>query len=90
MLKQQNELEMEYYDLFEKDKYNIPGLFAKSEKVANNQHHIVIILNFPHNPTGYCPTKEEMEEIVISILDFIWSSKTRAEEYFFCVSLENP
>ncbi len=52
------------FDFFKGKKINIEGLRNFIKEVAKLQEKIVIILNFPNNPTGYVPTKEEGKEIV--------------------------
>ncbi|HOL58182.1 MAG TPA: aminotransferase class I/II-fold pyridoxal phosphate-dependent enzyme [Spirochaetota bacterium] len=53
-----------YFDLFDKE---LKGFNLKSldETIARSKKDKVIVLfNFPNNPTGYTPTEKEAEEIV--------------------------
>ena len=52
------------FDFFIENKINLEGLKSSIEEVANNQDKIIVILNFPNNPTGYVPSKEEARDIV--------------------------
>ncbi|MFX1311829.1 MAG: aminotransferase class I/II-fold pyridoxal phosphate-dependent enzyme [Promethearchaeota archaeon] len=52
------------FEFFEEDHINIDALEAAINETAKIQDKIIIILNFPNNPTGYVPTNEEVREIV--------------------------
>ncbi|MFX1573146.1 MAG: aminotransferase class I/II-fold pyridoxal phosphate-dependent enzyme [Promethearchaeota archaeon] len=52
------------FEFFEGKGININGLEKVINETAKIQDKIVIILNFPNNPTGYVPTNEEAKEIV--------------------------
>ena len=45
-------------------KLNVQGLKDAIQEVVKEQSKVIIILNFPNNPTGYCPTKEEVKQIL--------------------------
>ena len=55
------------FDFFKDQKINIQGLREAMEEVAKKQDKIVVILNFPNNPTGYVPTKTEASDLVDAI-----------------------
>jgi len=57
------------FEFFLNGKINIEGLKEAIEDVAKKQNKIIIILNFPNNPTGYCPTKEEVKQIIETLKD---------------------
>ncbi|MCP4764421.1 MAG: aminotransferase class I/II-fold pyridoxal phosphate-dependent enzyme, partial [archaeon] len=59
----------------EKREFNVSGMTQKMEESIKNQGKVVLILNFPNNPTGYVPDKEEAEKIVNSINDFADKNK---------------
>jgi len=42
--------------------FNVAGMSAALQKAATNQK-VVLVLNFPHNPTGYSPTRDEAKAI---------------------------
>ncbi|MFW9818647.1 MAG: aminotransferase class I/II-fold pyridoxal phosphate-dependent enzyme [Candidatus Thorarchaeota archaeon] len=52
------------FEFFKENKINIEGIRGAIDKVAQYQEKIVLLLNFPNNPTGYVPTKEEGSNIV--------------------------
>ncbi len=52
------------FEFFEKNEMNIEGLKNAIEKIAKIQEKIVLLLNFPNNPTGYVPKKEEALHLV--------------------------
>ncbi len=52
------------FDFFIEEKFNIQGLKDAIYEIAKNQEKITLILGFPNNPTGYVPSKDEMEELV--------------------------
>ncbi len=52
------------FDFFKEKKINLEGLKSAIKQVANIQEKIVVFLNFPNNPTGYVPTKEEATDLV--------------------------
>jgi aspartate/methionine/tyrosine aminotransferase len=52
------------FEFFSGQNFNLNSLDDAIKEVAKFQGKIVIILNFPNNPTGYVPTKKESKEIV--------------------------
>ncbi|TFG24648.1 MAG: aminotransferase class I/II-fold pyridoxal phosphate-dependent enzyme [Promethearchaeota archaeon] len=52
------------FQFFEGGKFNLNGLKQAIEEIAKIQKKIIIILNFPNNPTGYVPSSEEMEALI--------------------------
>ncbi|UCD02478.1 MAG: aminotransferase class I/II-fold pyridoxal phosphate-dependent enzyme [Promethearchaeota archaeon] len=52
------------FEFFQKNEINIEGLRIAINDVAKIQEKIVILLNFPNNPTGYVPSKKEGSEII--------------------------
>ena len=52
------------FEFFSGQNFNLNSLDDAIKDVAKSQEKIVIILNFPNNPTGYVPTKKESNEIV--------------------------
>jgi aspartate/methionine/tyrosine aminotransferase len=58
-------LEFSHYETFNSDGgYNVKGFDECVKKEAKNRDKIIVILNFPHNPTGYSATEAEAESIV--------------------------
>ncbi len=52
------------FSFFKEKKINLDSLELAINELARVQDKIIIILNFPNNPTGYVPSKEEGKEIV--------------------------
>ena len=52
------------FKFFKDGNINLEGLKVAINEVAENQEKIVLLLNFPNNPTGYVPTKEEASNMV--------------------------
>ncbi len=75
------------YPLFDEDRrFNIKGFRHVLESEAQERNKIMVILNFPNNPTGYTPTPDEGKAIV-QVLEDIASSGTNVlavtdEAYF--------
>ncbi|MFO8020152.1 MAG: aminotransferase class I/II-fold pyridoxal phosphate-dependent enzyme [Promethearchaeia archaeon] len=55
------------FDFFKDKRLNIQGIKNAIKDLAKEQEKIVLILNFPNNPTGYVPSPAEAEELVISL-----------------------
>lgn len=58
--------EFDTYPMYKDGGFNLDGL---KEKLMGPGEKKVILLNFPNNPTGYTPTKTEMEGIKEVILE---------------------
>ncbi len=57
------------FEYFKEQQINVQGLRDAVIEVAKEQEKIVLILNFPNNPTGYVPTQEEVEKILKVLKD---------------------
>ncbi len=57
-------VEFKSFEFFFDKKLNILGLRDVINETAKEQEKIILILNFPNNPTGYCPTEEEVKQII--------------------------
>ena len=55
---------IEFFEFFEEQNLNLDGLNDAIYDVGTTQDKILILLNFPNNPTGYVPTKEESKQLV--------------------------
>ncbi|MHA2181158.1 MAG: aminotransferase class I/II-fold pyridoxal phosphate-dependent enzyme [Promethearchaeota archaeon] len=53
------------FTFFKEQNINLESLEQAINEVASVQEKIVIILNFPNNPTGYVPSKEEGKDIIL-------------------------
>ena len=49
---------------FDGQEFNYAGLIQAIKNVWATQDKAVVMLNFPNNPTGYCPPKEAAKELV--------------------------
>jgi aspartate/methionine/tyrosine aminotransferase len=52
------------FEFFKNNRINIEGLKGAIDNLAQNQEKIVVLLNFPNNPTGYVPTTDEGSKLV--------------------------
>ncbi len=43
--------------------FNVDGLLSKVEECGKLKGKVLVVLNFPNNPTGYTPTTAEMKKI---------------------------
>jgi aspartate/methionine/tyrosine aminotransferase len=58
---------IETFPLFANDAFNVAA-FAETLKVQGKQHKkLIVLLNFPNNPTGYMPTPAEGQQIVAAL-----------------------
>ena len=55
------------FHLFKDDHLNLQALRQKLEEDTSKKK--ILLLNFPHNPTGYTPTIKEVKEIITIIQD---------------------
>ncbi len=58
--------EFDLFQTFVKDSFNILGLTKKLNESGEKK---IVLLNFPNNPSGYTPTKKEVENIVKVLKD---------------------
>lgn len=57
---------IETYPIFDNEgHYTTDGLINKLEQV--NQEKVILLLNYPNNPTGYTPTTSEVQSIVNAV-----------------------
>lgn len=58
--------QIETYPIFDENgHFSTEGLVNKLQSI--NKDKVIMILNYPNNPTGYTPTKEEVQTIVNAI-----------------------
>jgi len=67
--------EFHQFKCFENGKFNIPGLEKAMKADAEKYGSVRVILNFPQNPSGYSPTKDEAKEIVRIVKEIAESGK---------------
>ncbi|MHA2001012.1 MAG: aminotransferase class I/II-fold pyridoxal phosphate-dependent enzyme [Promethearchaeota archaeon] len=75
VLRLQGGINIENFQFFKEQRFNLSGMVKRMYHVAKIQTRIVIILNFPNNPTGYCPKPDEIKEIKKALNDFIADRK---------------
>ncbi|MHA2123305.1 MAG: aminotransferase class I/II-fold pyridoxal phosphate-dependent enzyme, partial [Promethearchaeota archaeon] len=52
------------FEFFKDQHFNLESLESAIKEIAQFQDKIVLILNFPNNPTGYMPSNVEVKEII--------------------------
>jgi len=67
--------EFHQFKCFENGKFNIPGIEAAMKADAEKYGSVRIILNFPQNPSGYSPTKDEAKQLVSIVKTLAESGK---------------
>ena len=67
--------EFHQFKCFEKGKFNVPGIEAAMKADAEKYGSVRIILNFPQNPSGYSPTKDEAKQLVKIVKEIAESGK---------------
>jgi len=81
---------IETYNLFNEDnKFNTTGL---SNLIAKQEKKVILLLNFPNNPTGYTPSEKEANEVVNIIKDAALSGKNIIviiDDAYFSLFYEN-
>ena len=67
--------EFHQFKCFENGKFNVPGIEAAMKADAEKYGSVRIILNFPQNPSGYSPTKDEAKQLVKIVKEIAESGK---------------
>jgi aspartate/methionine/tyrosine aminotransferase len=61
--------ELAVFPIFTDDnKFNVSGLLSKVEECGNIHGKVLVLLNFPNNPTGYMPTKGEVYKLAEGLI----------------------
>ncbi len=60
---------VEVFKTFDGQEFDVKSMKAKVVELATRPGKAVILLNFPNNPTGYCPSTVIMEEIADALVD---------------------
>ena len=63
------------FKCFENGKFNLAGLEAAMKADAEKYGSVRVLLNFPQNPSGYSPTKDEAKSIVEMVRKLAESGK---------------
>lgn len=65
LMAEANGLDLELYEMFNKNKLTFDDFIIKANKLINSQKHLYIVINNPaHNPSGYSFTKDEMNTFI--------------------------
>jgi len=68
--------DIKQYPLFTSEGgFNLSAFEATLRKEARNREKVVVLLNFPNNPTGYTPTVSEAQRIVEIVADLAQGGK---------------
>lgn len=67
--------EFHQFKCFENGKFNISGFEKALKSDAEKYGSARVILNFPQNPSGYSPTKDEVKQIVKIVKEIAESGK---------------
>jgi aspartate/methionine/tyrosine aminotransferase len=67
ILKTNLNLNLQEFPLFADGNFNLGGLEQSIKNLWETQDNAVVLLNFPNNPTGYCPSTETAAQIVKSL-----------------------
>ncbi|MBY8983296.1 MAG: aminotransferase class I/II-fold pyridoxal phosphate-dependent enzyme [Candidatus Lokiarchaeota archaeon] len=70
--------EIQSFQFFKDNKINLDGIKEAINEVNNSQNKIVIIINFPNNPTGYVPSKQE----AVDLLNLLRESQAEIKKPF--------
>lgn len=57
------------FPFFDGNRMNVRGMCEAIRSVWQEQDRAVLVLNFPNNPTGYCPPRSEADEIKNSLYE---------------------
>jgi len=60
--------EIATYPFYDGDGFNTRGFDEALQTQAEGRDKLIVLLNFPNNPTGYMPTEEEGRAIVASLV----------------------
>lgn len=65
IMKERKQANLMTYRLFDENlRLDVKGIKETFTKMAIEKSKLIIVLNFPNNPTGYSPTKDEAREII--------------------------
>ncbi|RJP21105.1 MAG: aminotransferase class I/II-fold pyridoxal phosphate-dependent enzyme [Candidatus Omnitrophota bacterium] len=68
---------IEEFPAFAGQDFNLDGFIGAIQRVWEKQNRAVAMLNFPNNPTGYCPPKKAAAEITQAIQDLVKSTSKK-------------
>jgi aspartate/methionine/tyrosine aminotransferase len=62
---------LESVPLFHQGRINVQGFAEALIKSAQKQHKMLLILNFPHNPTGFMPDPQNVQELKDALITVV-------------------
>ncbi|MCQ2590288.1 MAG: aminotransferase class I/II-fold pyridoxal phosphate-dependent enzyme [Treponema sp.] len=80
------------FKCFDNGKFNLADLEAKMKEDAEKYGSVRVILNFPQNPSGYSPTKDEAKVIVKIVKNIAEAGKkviVLSDDAYFGLNYEN-
>lgn len=80
------------FKCFDNGKFNLADLEAKMKEDAEKYGSVRVILNFPQNPSGYSPTKDEAKAIVKIVKNIAEAGKkviVLSDDAYFGLNYEN-
>lgn len=58
-------IEFDFYEMFDGDAFNIPSFVEKTEELMEKQGRVTVVINDPaHNPTGYSMSYDEWVQVM--------------------------
>ncbi len=70
-------VKIEEFPTFLGQDFNIEGMADSIKKVWETQDVAVVMLNFPNNPTGYCPPKQAVPEFIKAVDELVESTNQK-------------
>ncbi|MEX2683760.1 MAG: aminotransferase class I/II-fold pyridoxal phosphate-dependent enzyme [Candidatus Sigynarchaeota archaeon] len=59
---------LDVFNTFKDGKFDVTAMRVKAEEIGKKQGKVILLLNFPNNPTGYSPSTAEMTSIADAIV----------------------
>jgi aspartate/methionine/tyrosine aminotransferase len=59
---------VDVFNTFKGGKFDVAAMSKKAEEIGKKQGKVILLLNFPNNPTGYSPSTAEMAAIADAIV----------------------
>ncbi|NMC06528.1 MAG: aminotransferase class I/II-fold pyridoxal phosphate-dependent enzyme [Candidatus Lokiarchaeota archaeon] len=59
---------VDVFNTFKDGKFDVTSMVEKAEAVGKKQGKVILLLNFPNNPTGYAPSTTEMTAIADTLV----------------------
>ncbi len=59
---------------FDNGQFNINGLRVALDTAAAGKDKVLLLLNIPHNPTGYVPDEPTVQRLIATLVEFVQTS----------------